>query len=85
MSNVQYWTYIPETYLRGGVQPVHRGGVGQCMGKTQEYRKKAAHVRRLARGLTDAIAREQLELAAKDYDEIANQLSAEGGTAQVKS
>jgi hypothetical protein len=46
------------------------------MSTVQEYREKAARARRLVQGLTDATVREQLELAAKDYDEIADQLEA---------
>lgn len=54
------------------------------MDKIQEYREKAAHARRLARAVADAVVREQLEIAAKEYEEIADQLSAEDGLAEVK-
>jgi hypothetical protein len=40
----------------------------------QEYRRKAAQARRLAQATTDRAVREQLEIAAKEYDEMANQL-----------
>jgi hypothetical protein len=55
------------------------------MDKIQEYREKAAHARRLARGITDADMREQFEIAAQEYDEMADQLSAENGPPQAKS
>lgn len=55
------------------------------MDKFQEYRERAAHARRLARAVTDAVVREQLEIAANEYDEIADQLSAEDGPAEVRS
>jgi hypothetical protein len=54
------------------------------MDKFQEYREKATHARWLARSITDADAREQLEIAAKEYDEMANQLAAEDGSAEVR-
>ena len=55
------------------------------MDKFQEYREKAAHARRLALAVTDAVVREQLEIAANEYDEIADQLSAENAPAENKS
>jgi hypothetical protein len=55
------------------------------MDKVQEYREKAAHARRLAKAVTDAVVREQLEIGAEEYDEMADQLSAEDGQAEVKS
>jgi hypothetical protein len=55
------------------------------MDKIQEYREKAIHARRLAKGVTDAVVREQLGIAAKEYDEMADQLSAQDGPAEVKS
>ena len=55
------------------------------MEKLQEYREKAAHARRLAQFATDPVVREQLEIAANEYDEIADQLSAEDGQTGVKS
>jgi hypothetical protein len=39
-----------------------------------EYREKAARARRLAKSVTDSAVREQLETAAKEYDEMADQL-----------
>lgn len=54
------------------------------MEKVQEYREKAAHARRLARSVTDEMAREKLEGAAKEYDEMADQLSAKGERAEAK-
>jgi hypothetical protein len=44
------------------------------MNSIQEYRKKAAQARRLARAATDAAVREQLEIAANEYDEMADHL-----------
>lgn len=41
------------------------------MNSVQEYRQKAAQARRLAEAVT---VREQLEIAAKEYDEMADQL-----------
>lgn len=55
------------------------------MDKTQEYREKAARARRLARAVTDATVREQLEIASKEYDEMADQLSIEEAPAEVES
>lgn len=55
------------------------------MDKVQEYREKAAHARRLARGVTDAVVREQLEIAAEEYDEIADQISADDRPAEAGS
>lgn len=55
------------------------------MDKVEKYREKADHARRLAKAISDAVAREQLEIAAKEYDEMADQLSADDGTAQDKS
>jgi hypothetical protein len=69
--------------MRRGTSPPRRRLPG--MDRVQEYREKAAHARRLARVVTDDTVREQLELAAKDYDEIADQLSAGDGPAEVKS
>jgi hypothetical protein len=54
------------------------------MDKAQKYREKAAHARRLAKSVTDAVVREQLEIGAEEYDEMADQLSAGEGPAQVK-
>jgi hypothetical protein len=39
----------------------------------QEYRMRAAQARRLSRSVTDPLMREQLEMAARDYDQMANQ------------
>jgi hypothetical protein len=38
----------------------------------QKYRKQAAHARRLAKLVTDPLMREQLEMAARDYNEMAD-------------
>jgi hypothetical protein len=38
----------------------------------QKYRKRAAQARRLAKSVTDRLMREQLEMAARDYDEMAD-------------
>jgi len=54
------------------------------MNSIKEYREKAARARRLARAVTDAVVREQFEIAAKEYDEMADHLSAGDGSA-VKS
>lgn len=51
----------------------------------EEYREKADRARRLARAVMDAVVREQLEIAAKDYDQMADQLSAEDEAAEDKS
>lgn len=44
------------------------------MNSVQEYRQKAAQARRLAEAATDFTVREQLEIAAKEYEEMADQL-----------
>lgn len=44
------------------------------MNSIQEYRQKAAEARRLAQSVTDYTVREQLEIAAKEYDEMAEHL-----------
>ena len=46
------------------------------MSTVQDYREKADRARRLAQAITDTDVREQLEVAAKEYDEIADQLEA---------
>ena len=53
------------------------------MSTVQEYRQKAVRARRLAHAVTDAAVREQLEIMAKDYDEIADQLE-EDAPCEVK-
>lgn len=55
------------------------------MNSIHEYREKAAQARRLARAVLDAVVREQLEIAAKEYDEMADQFSAEDRSSEVKS
>jgi hypothetical protein len=42
------------------------------MDQIQKYRKQAAHARRVAKSVTDPLMHEQLELAARDYDEMAD-------------
>jgi HJR/Mrr/RecB family endonuclease len=44
------------------------------MNSIQEYRRKAAQVRRLAKSVSDHAVQEQLSLAAKEYDCMADQL-----------
>lgn len=44
------------------------------MNSVQEYRQKAAQARRLAQAATDDTVREQLKIAAKEYEEMAEQL-----------
>jgi hypothetical protein len=44
------------------------------MNSVQEYRQKAAQARRLAQAVTDFTVREQLEIAAKENEEMADQL-----------
>lgn len=39
------------------------------------YREKAAHLSRLAKSMTDPEIREQLEIAAKDYDDMADEMA----------
>lgn len=50
---------------------------------TREYREKAVRARRLARAVTDFAVQEQLEIAAKEYDEMAEQLEEDAGGAQL--
>ena len=52
----------------------------QDMNSIQEYRERAAQARRAAKSVSDPVVQEQLELAAKEYDEMADQL--EGGSAR---
>lgn len=42
------------------------------MERVQKYRKRAAHTRGLAKSAADPLIREQLEMAARDYDEMAD-------------
>jgi hypothetical protein len=42
------------------------------MDQVQKYRKRAAHARRVAKSVTDSLMHEQLEMAARDYDEMAD-------------
>jgi hypothetical protein len=42
------------------------------MDRVQKYRKRAAYGRRVAKSVTDPLLREQLEMAARDYDEMAD-------------
>lgn len=51
------------------------------MNSIHEYREKAAQARRLARAVLDAV----VEIAAKEYDEMADQFSAEDRSSEVKS
>ena len=44
------------------------------MNTVQEYREKAAQARRLADSILDPAVREHLETAARDYDQMADQL-----------
>ena len=44
------------------------------MNSVLEYRERAAHARRLADSVLDPAAREQLETAARDYEQMADQL-----------
>lgn len=44
------------------------------MSSIEGYREKAALARRLARASTDPAVREQLEITAKEYDEMADEL-----------
>jgi len=44
------------------------------MNTVQEYREKAAQARRLADSILDPAVREQLETAARDYNQMADQL-----------
>jgi hypothetical protein len=43
------------------------------MDTDQEYRDRAAQARRVAESVKDPLIREQLEVAAGDYDEMADQ------------
>ena len=54
------------------------------MNSVRTYRDKAAHARRLAKSLMDPAMREQLEIAARDYDQMADELAdqTEGGSAR---
>jgi len=54
------------------------------MNSVQGYRDKAARSRRLAESVSDPLVREQLELAAKEYDEMADQLPAEDGPVEIR-
>jgi hypothetical protein len=63
---------------------VYFGGVGKIMNSVQGYRDKAARSRRLAESVSDPLVREQLELAAKEYDEMADQLPAEDGPVEIR-
>lgn len=42
------------------------------MDGVQKYRQRAAQARRLAKSVTDPLICEQLEIAARDYDEMAD-------------
>jgi hypothetical protein len=44
------------------------------MNTVRGYREKAAQARRSAKLALNAAAREQLEMAARDYDQMADQL-----------
>ena len=44
------------------------------MNSAQEYRERAAQARRLGDSVLDPAVREQLETAAKDYDQMADEL-----------
>ena len=43
-----------------------------AMDGVQKYRQRAAQARRLAKSVTDPLICEQLEIAARDYDEMAD-------------
>jgi hypothetical protein len=45
----------------------------QDMNPVQTYCEKAAQARRLAKSVMDPATREQLEIAARDYDQMADQ------------
>lgn len=45
------------------------------MNAGQTYREKAAQMRRLAESVIDPAAREQLEIAAQDYDQMADEIA----------
>ena len=45
------------------------------MDPIRTYREKAAHLSFLAKSMTDAEIREQLEISAKDYDDIADEMA----------
>ena len=47
------------------------------MTPAQKYRRKAAQAKRLAQSVSDDLVREQLEMMAKDYEEMADQLEGE--------
>jgi hypothetical protein len=42
--------------------------------RKENQRARAALARRLAKSVTDPLIREQLEMAARDYDEMADRL-----------
>jgi hypothetical protein len=42
------------------------------MDQIQKYRNRATHARRVAKLVTDPLMHEQLEMAARDYDEMAD-------------
>jgi hypothetical protein len=46
----------------------------QDMNSIQEYRTKAAQARRLAKSVSAPDVQEQLEIAAQEYDEMADHL-----------
>jgi hypothetical protein len=45
------------------------------MNSVQTYREKAAQARRLAKSVMDLPMREQLEVAASDYDQMADEMA----------
>jgi hypothetical protein len=45
------------------------------MNSVQTYREKAAQARRLAKSVMDPAMQEQLEIAASDYDQMADEMA----------
>lgn len=74
--------FCPNFYIKNHLLPGDGSGMSGHQGcwpemdSVREYREKAVRARRLARGVTDAVVQEQLELAATEYDEIADRLEA---------
>lgn len=68
------WTYN-QRHISGAQKPFDRDNVFTDMEVRQEIQRARATVaRRLAKSVTDPQIREQLEMAARDYDDMADRL-----------
>jgi hypothetical protein len=60
--------------VSNGKKPTPRGGCFEDMNAAEEYRRRAAQARRVAKSISDPALRPQMETVADDYEKMADEI-----------